>query len=111
MPRDIQHGRDRLRMRRQREHRAGVMREDILQEGQKAHITCRGRFALVRLPQRVRLREAPFDAVCRVPALYIRGRGALVAGVQAYGFAEELFWLTPASPCILWETRGGGPRG
>lgn len=33
MARDIQHRRDRLRMRRQREHRVRVMREDILQEG------------------------------------------------------------------------------
>lgn len=66
------------------------MREDILQEGQEARVTCGGGFALIGLPQRVCLREAPFDAVRRVLALDIGGRGALVAGVQAYGFAEEL---------------------
>ena len=82
MPRDIQNTLNRPRMRRQREHRAPIMPEDVLQEVAQTGVARGVGLAPVRLPQRVVAGgERGLEGVQRVLGFDGGFGGAFVASV------------------------------
>ena len=94
MPRYAQNTLNRPRMRRQREHCIAIMPEDVLQEVAQTGVARGVGLAPVRFPKRVFSGcKRGLEGVERVFGFDGGFRGAFVAGVEAYCFAEELSFL------------------
>lgn len=99
MSHNLQHTRNGPRVRRQRQIRVAIPREDILEEVAEAGVPRRVALAQRGVVQRVFFREARFESEEGVFGFDGGFAGSRVAGVQADGFAEELASLAS----FIWE--------